>query len=166
MIVRDALPGELAAIGELRVAAYQSDGFLSGLSSGYAPTLRALGADGGGEVLAADDDGIIVGTIMLQPWPYAGEVVRGPAEAEIRALAVIPAARGRGVGRALLTAVTERAASRGVEFLVLSTQPHMHAAQRLYTAAGFCRLPERDWSPLPGATLLAYGRAPVPGRTS
>jgi hypothetical protein len=33
----------------------------------------------------------------------------------------------------------------------------MHAAQRLYRAAGFVRLPERDWSPVPAVTLLAFG---------
>ena len=31
------------------------------------------------------------------------------------------------------------------------------AAQRLYQRAGFRRLPDRDWSPAPGVTLLAYG---------
>lgn len=166
VIVREALPGELAGIGDLRVAAYQADGFLSGDASGYAATLRALGADGTGEVLAAVDDGVILGTVMLQPWPYAGEVVRSPAEAEIRAFAVIPAARGRGVGRALLAAVTGRAGARGIGFLALSTQPRMHAAQRLYAAAGFRRMPDRDWSPVPGITLLAYGRVLGPGRAA
>jgi ribosomal protein S18 acetylase RimI-like enzyme len=40
---------------------------------------------------------------------------------------------------------------------VLLTQADMRAAQRLYQRAGFRRLPDRDWSPRPGITLLAYG---------
>jgi ribosomal protein S18 acetylase RimI-like enzyme len=86
-------------------------------------------------------------------------VVRVPAKAAIRALAVAPGARGRGVGRALLAAVTQRAAERGTTHLVLLTMPKMRAAQHLYTKAGFARLPERDEYPRPGVELLAYGKA-------
>jgi ribosomal protein S18 acetylase RimI-like enzyme len=101
--------------------------------------------------------GRIVGTVMLQGWPQGGEILAGPEEAEIRALAVSPDARGSGVGRALLAAVIERAAREGIRHLVLLTQAEMKAAHHLYEEAGFSRLPERDWSPEPGLTLLAYG---------
>ena len=160
VMVRDARPDELDGIGDLRVAAYRADGFLSA-PSGYAATLHTLGADGQGEVLAAVDAGQLVGTVMLQAWP-AGQMARGPGEAEIRALAVAPHARGRGVGAALVTAVIERAARRGVRHLVLLTLPEMRAAHHLYTQAGFRRLPDRDRSPGPGETLLAYGLALAP----
>jgi hypothetical protein len=33
----------------------------------------------------------------------------------------------------------------------------MFAAQHLYEVAGFRRIPDRDWCPAPGFTLLAYG---------
>jgi ribosomal protein S18 acetylase RimI-like enzyme len=164
VIVRDARPGELAEIGEIRVTAYVADGFMSP-DSGYAPTLRDLGRNGDGTILVAvaeEDDNRILGTVMLQPWPHAGQVVAVPDEAEIRALAVVPEARGRGTGNALLRAVIERAAGQGVRHLVLLTQPDMLAAQHLYQRAGFRRLPDRDWSPAPGVTLLAYGMA-LPG---
>ena len=157
VMVREARPDELEAIGELRVAAYRADGFLPA-TSGYAATLRALGADGQGEVLAAVDGGQVIGTVMLQAWP-AGQMAQGPGEAEIRALAVAPDARGRGVGAALVSAVVERAAGQGIRQLVLLTLPQMRAAHYLYTQAGFRRLPDRDWSPRPGEVLLAYGLA-------
>jgi len=160
VVVREARPDELDAIGDLRVAAYRADGFLSA-TSGYAATLRALGADGQGEVLAAVDGGQIVGTIMLLGWP-AGQMARGPGEAEVRALAVAPDARGRGVGAALVTAVIEHAAGRGIRQLVLLTLPEMRAAHRLYGQAGFRRLPGRDWAPRPGEVLLAYGLVLAP----
>jgi ribosomal protein S18 acetylase RimI-like enzyme len=162
VIVRDAEPAEFAAIGDLRVAAYQRDGFLSDASN-YGETLRTLGTDGTGLILTAVADGQLLGTIMLQLPPHAGQVVRGPDEAEVRALAVAPEARGRGVGRVLLRVVAERAARSGVRHLVLSTQSSMDAARHLYTSAGFSRLPDRDWSPVPGFTLLAYGLPLAPG---
>jgi hypothetical protein len=40
--------------------------------------------------------------------------------------------------------------------MVLSTDPLMTTAHRLYERLGFTRLPERDWSPVPGAELLVY----------
>ena len=156
VIVRDARPAELAAIGELRVAAYAAQGFLSD-GSHYTETLRGLGRDSDGEVLVAVDGEQILGTVMLQRWPDGGHVVRGPGEAEVRALAVAPGAQGRGVGRALLQAATDRASGQGVRHLVLCTQPEMFAAQHLYQAAGFRRIPDRDWCPVPGFTLLAFG---------
>ena len=159
MLIRDAYPGELPEIGELRLAAYRADGFLAPDSS-YAPRLRELGSDGLGAVLVAvdgDGSGPPSGTVMLQYWPDAGHVVQGPGEGEIRALAVRPEAQGAGVGRALLAAVVDRAVRDGIRHLVLCTQPEMRAAQHLYEKAGFSRLPERDWSPEPGDLLLAYG---------
>jgi len=156
VIIRAALPSEFAEIGDIRVTAYCADGYLSATSR-YASTLRSLGAAGDGQILVAVDDGQLVGTVMLQYWPHAGQVVLGPDEAEIRALAVAPAGRRRGTGRALVRAVTDRAASDGIQHLVLCTLPGMRAAHQLYEQAGFHRLPERDWSPEPDATLLVYG---------
>jgi ribosomal protein S18 acetylase RimI-like enzyme len=164
----------MAEVGAVRVATYQAGGFLSA-GSGYASALRDLGADGNGDVLvavvranadragpaaaavAAADAERVVGTIMLQCWPHAGQVVTGPDEAEIRALAVRPDKQGQSIGRDLLQHALDRAIGLGVRHLVLCTLPEMRAAHRLYERAGFVRLPERDWSPAPGVTLLVYG---------
>jgi ribosomal protein S18 acetylase RimI-like enzyme len=148
----------MSIVGEIRIAAYEAAGFISS-DSGYAPTLRGLGADGNGHVLVATMPATeqIVGTIMLQTWPHTGQVVAGPDEAEIRALAVRPEIQGMGIGRTLLRHALQRAGELGVRHLVLCTEPAMHVAHRLYEQAGFVRLPERDWSPSPGTTLLVYG---------
>jgi ribosomal protein S18 acetylase RimI-like enzyme len=156
-LIRDARPEEIPAVGDLRVAAYSAGGFLTSADAGYAVRLRTLGTDSPATILvAAGPDGALEGTIMLQCWPDAEEVVTGPGEAEIRALAVNPRAQRGGVGRALLDALVERAVSLGVQNLLLSTLPQMHAAHRLYERAGFRRLPERDWSPRPDLDLLVY----------
>jgi ribosomal protein S18 acetylase RimI-like enzyme len=47
----------------------------------------------------------------------------------------------------------------GRDRLVLSTQPAMRAAHRLYERLGFVRAPHRDWNPAPQAVpfdLLVY----------
>ena len=173
MIVREALPGELAEVGEIRVSAYLAGGHMPA-DSAYAPVLRALGTAGDGTVLVAvadrgdghDDESNarILGTIMFQRVQDGGQLVSGEDEAEIRALAVTPEGQGKGTGNALLQATIERAGRAGVRNLVLLTQPDMRAAQHLYQKAGFRRLPERDWSPRPGITLLAYGLTLNTGR--
>jgi ribosomal protein S18 acetylase RimI-like enzyme len=156
VIVRDARAGELAGIGELRVAAYRAGGLLSA-NPGYTEVLRGLGVSGTGVVLVAEDAGRIVGTVMLEPFYHFSELARSPGEAEVRALAVAPHEQHRGAGRALVAAVIDRATVKGVHRLVLSAQPAMTAAQHLYRLAGFTRLPERDWSPVPGVLLLVFG---------
>jgi ribosomal protein S18 acetylase RimI-like enzyme len=156
--IRDARAEEFGRIGELRVAAYRADGFLSETST-YADTLRVLGMDGTGEILAAVEGEHIVGTVTLVTWPNGGEVLHNPGQGEVRALAVASAARGRGIGRALLEAVMQRAAAREVRELLLLTQPEMRAAQHLYEVAGFRRLPGRDYEYAPGHRLLAFGVA-------
>ena len=154
MDIRDARPEEYGRIGDLRVAAYRADGFLN---EGYADTLRALATDGTGEILAAVADGHILGTVTLVTWPNGGEVLRSPGEGEIRALAVDAPARGRGIGRALLAVVMQRAVARDVHDLLLLTQPEMLAAQHLYTEAGFRRQPDRDYEFASGFLLIAFG---------
>ncbi len=157
VVIRDALPGEFAEVARIRLAAYQAGGYLLP-SSRYAPMLAALGTADDGQVLVAADGGRLIGTVMLQLWPRSGQMVTAPDEAEIRALAVTPGCQGQGTGRALLRAVTGRAAAEGIRHLVLCTQQAMFAAHHLYEQAGFLRLPERDWSPGEGEVLLAYGR--------
>lgn len=154
VIIREAQPGEMAAVGDLRAAAYAAGGFLS---QEYAPELRALGRQDDGIVLVASDDGGgLTGTIMLVLPRHAGEIIEGPDEAEIRALAVAPGIQRGGVGAALVSAALERAVAAGARRVLLSTLPQMHAAHRLYERAGFRRLPGRDWQPRPEITLLAY----------
>jgi ribosomal protein S18 acetylase RimI-like enzyme len=161
MLIRDARPEEFGKVGDLRIGAYLAGGFLSPDST-YAPRLRVLGADGPDPILVAVCAGEagrdqIAGTVMLQQWPRGGELLTGPEEAEIRALAVAPGFQGAGLGRALVAAVIDRARLAGVRRLLLLTQPDMKAAHHLYELAGFARLPDRDRRPVPDVLLLAYG---------
>lgn len=82
--------------------------------------------------------------------------VARPGEGEFRLLAVDPAARGHGVGQALVQACLDRGAELGLERVVLLTQADMLEAQRLYDRMGFKRATERDWEPVPGVRLWAY----------
>ncbi len=143
------------AVSELRVTAYTADGLLD-VNPAYVETLRLLGTDGRGEILVAADEDRLLGTAMFEPWSPESEIARNADEAEIRAFAVAPEARGRGVGRDLVNALVDRAREEGVSRLLLSTLPEMVAAQYVYRARGFERVPERDWIPVSGVEMLAY----------
>jgi len=81
-----------------------------------------------GPVWIALHGGAIVGTVSLVP-EEIGFYVRG--------MAVLPAARGLGIGRLLLEVVESFAAANGSQRLVLSTTPFLSQAIRLYERFGF-----------------------------
>ncbi len=156
MEIRPVAPPEHEEAGRLIVEAYLA--LPGGVRSEYAGELaaverRAREAD----VLVAIEGEQVVGCVTYVPdfrSPWA-ELLE-PGEAGIRMLAVLPSAQGRGIGRALVDACTDRAKTDGRAALLLHTTPWMHSAHRIYERAGFERVPERDWTPLPEVPLLAY----------
>ena len=60
----------------------------------------------------------------------------------VRSMALLPSARGQGVGSALLREVENLAAAQNVRSLYLSTTPFLHEAIRLYEHFGFRRTDE------------------------
>jgi putative acetyltransferase len=62
---------------------------------------------------------------------------------ELRKMYVVPAARGRGAGRALLRCCLQAAGELGYRRCYIETLTGMDRAQALYLAAGFEPIPER-----------------------
>ncbi|GGT39414.1 GNAT family N-acetyltransferase [Streptomyces purpureus] len=160
--IRTALPAEYEALGELTAQAYLDDGHLDlNEDDDYLNVLRDVARRAAeAEVLVAvDPRGHLLGGVTFvasgaRPW---ADVARAD-EAEFRMLAVSREARGRGAGEALVRACVERArATEGCVRMMLSTQPSMRSAHRIYERMGFVRTPERDWEPFPGLRLLTYG---------
>lgn len=157
MRIRRARPGDLAAVGEVTVAAYAE--FAGDDTADYVHHLRdAASRHREAELWVAtpDDSEEILGTVTITPVGSPWREVGRDGEGEFRMLAVSPAARGSGVGAALLGLVVERFRGEGASAVVMSTLPRMRAAHRLYERAGFLRDPTRDWSPVPGVDLITY----------
>ena len=153
--VEPATPEDYPRIAELTVDAYVGDGLAP---EDYVPTLADVAARARlAELLVArDEDGRIVGSVALVLSGEFGEITASDHEAAFRMLSVDRRARGEGVGELLVRGCVERARAAGKTRMVLSTDVRMTAAHRLYERLGFTRLPERDWSPIPGVQLLAY----------
>jgi GNAT superfamily N-acetyltransferase len=162
VLIRPARPDEYDEIGELMVRVYLAERYTRA-GSHYLPILRDSAARAEkAELMVAVDSGDgpadrILGTVTYAGYgsPYA-EHTDSPEGAAFRMLVVDPAARGRGVGEALVNWCVERARAAGVRTLRLSTQTGMAAAGRLYLRLGFVRTPERDWSPEPDVDLITY----------
>jgi ribosomal protein S18 acetylase RimI-like enzyme len=155
--VEPARPEDYDRIAELTVGVYV-DGRLA--SEGYTPQLADVaGRASRSELLVVRDaEGSIVGSVALVLSGDFGEVTASDEEAAFRMLVVDPAARGQGVGQLLVSTCLDRARAAGKHRMVISTDPRMTTAHRLYERLGFSRLPERDWSPMPGIDLLVYSR--------
>lgn len=95
--------------------------------------LESLSANPRAWAWLARHDGTPAGCVLLY----------GQSEtvAEFRRLWVQPAARGNGLGRALVRTVVEAARARGYETLGLTTPPWAEASHRLYESMGFERTP-------------------------
>lgn len=156
MRLRRARPEDLAAAGEVTVAAYTD--FTLGPDDPYVTHLRDAAARYREAELwvASSDDDAVLGTVTVCPPDSPWRELAGPDEGEFRMLAVAPEARGAGVGEALVRLSLERAASQGARAVVISSLSEMLAAHRLYHRLGFARTPERDWRPVPHVQLIAF----------
>jgi len=153
--VRLARPEEFVAIGEISVAAYERDGQLVG--SGYAEHLADVAgrAEVGEVYVAVDEGGELLGSVTFTLPGTALAELSGPGEAEFRMLAVAPAAWGRGVGSLLAQACIARAQELDATAVMICTRSFATVAQTIYEKLGFVRVPDRDWMPAPGISLLA-----------
>jgi len=159
--IRDARRGDGDAIREVTLAAYQEyAASMPALWNGYRQNIVATLADvGPAEQLVAEHDGTIVGTVLLYPPRRLTSPQGDPVEMpwpEIRLLAVAPAARGRGIGAALVQECVRRARGTGAPVLSLHTTDLMKTAMRMYERMGFVRAPELDFHPAPGLTVKGY----------
>jgi ribosomal protein S18 acetylase RimI-like enzyme len=120
---------------------------LAGLPGKYAPPAGEL-------VLAFAPNGKPIGCVAVRP--LAGTVC------EMKRLYVRPAARGLGIGRALVAAIIEAAQALGYTEMKLDTLPSMPEAFGLYARFGFTRIAAYYHNPVPGTVYLGKRFSPNP----
>lgn len=152
--IRTAEPADWVAIGEVTVAAYSAvpgrprlpdyDQALADTAE-RARRLTLLVAEGA--------DGQVIGAVGFT---FVDETEGRVGRA--RQVAVIPSARGLGVGRALITEAMTRLRAAGATEMIERTASYMSGAQTLYASLGFERAPEWDEVQADGPTLLGFHR--------
>lgn len=132
--VVDALGGESAPVHEIE-RSYDIDGLIR------ADIAKLTDPDTDTRLFVAREDHEVVGCVLLDG--------RSDRVAEVKRLYVRPAARGAGLGRALVEVVIASAREAAYARLLLFTAPFTDAAQTLYERLGFdytepfaCEAPE------------------------
>ena len=87
-------------------------------------------------IACSDLDGSMAGCVAYRT--YADGV------AEMKRLYVVPAHRGRHLGRILAETIVARAGEKGFDSIILDTMVEMKAAQQLYHQLGFEIIPSYD----------------------
>ncbi len=162
MRIRDAREGDRDAIRTVTLAAYQEYAPLmvehwEGYRQSILATLAKAAPAG---QIVAEQGNDIVGSVLLYPMGTALTLPDGTqvrlAWPEVRLLAVAPAARGQGIGAALVRECLQRARQAGATALTLHTTDLMQVAMQMYERMGFVRAPDLDFHPIPEATIKGY----------
>jgi len=158
--IRDAQGNDGGAVEALTLSAYQEYApLMPSLWNAYRDNIvTTLAAPEPATQIVAEQGSRIVGTVLLYPAATdsdGGTPFPRPYP-EVRLLAVAPAARGKGIGEALMRECIKRARRSGATTLALHTTDLMRAAMRLYTRMGFRREPALDFRPRPEVTIKGY----------
>ena len=109
-----------------------------GLPAGPSARPEELSPPGGGFVVLLDDERPVAG----------GGIKRLDGRAcEIKRMYVVPDARGRGLGRALLDALEDLARDLGYALARLDTGARQPGAQRMYERAGYRPIADYNGNP-------------------
>lgn len=153
--IRDYIETDRAGVNAVALAAfaqYAGDyddwpAFSAGIGR-----MADLAADG--DLLVAEGGGGVVGAVVHVGPGRPRSAIYPDDWSVIRMLVVDPAARGGGIGRALVAATLERARRAGAPAVGLHTSPIMATALRLYESIGFVR--EHDLPPNRGVPYARY----------
>lgn len=159
--LRDATAAEHAAILDLTLTAYAEYATImaprawAGLRQAV---IEVLNSSGPAERIVAVQRDRLVGSVLLYPSAANAyeSTLANASWPELRLLAVLPTARGQGVGRALMHECARRARRSGADALGLHTSQSMQTAIRMYERMGFVRAPEYDFQPDGAELVIAY----------
>ena len=153
--LRDYRPGDAASVNAVAQAAFEQ--YCSAYSD-WAAFARNIGAMASlastGEIIVAATGERIVGAVVYVGPGKPKAAFFEPEWPIIRMLVVDPAARGRGLGRALTAECIRRAERDAAPLIALHTTPIMTVALAMYERMGF-RF-ERDAPAIFGVPYAVY----------
>lgn len=146
--IRPTASADLPALVALERAAF---------SDPWTPAMlrEALAEPSSVALVAEGEDGVFLGAVLAR---------HAAGEGEILSIAIDPAHRGAGHGRALLEAALAALLAAGVATVWLEVRRSNEAAQRLYAGAGFVAVGVRRGyyrDPLEDAVVLRRDLAPA-----
>lgn len=105
------------------------------LPESYVRAFCEIEADPNNELVVAESDGIIVGTLQLTITPSIS--FQGSRRATVESVRVNESLRGKGIGREMMLWAIERAKGKGCISMQLTTNLERRNAHRFYERLGF-----------------------------
>ncbi len=135
VVLRRATAADVPAVVALLADDVLGAGRESADLAPYETAFAALDADPAHLLVVAEDAGAVVGTLQLSFLP--GLSRGGALRAQVEGVRVAAAARGRGLGEAMLGWCAEEARRRGAALVQLTTDVRRPDAHRFYERLGF-----------------------------
>ena len=138
LVIRPALAADLA--GHRRPAGQRSAGQIrerdeTPLPDAYAGAFAAIDADPNNEVVVAEHDGAVIGTLQITV--IVNLTYQGGRRAQIEGVRVAESYRSRGIGQALFHWAIDRARARDCHMVQLTADKTRPDAHRFYESFGF-----------------------------
>lgn len=137
-VLRLARKGDIGSIVRLLaddVLGREREDLSEPLPASYLDAFEAIEADPNQELIVAEANGIIVGTLQLTFLPHLTH--RGSWRAQIEGVRVAGEQRGSGIGREMVSWAIARAHQRGCKLVQLTTDRQRPDALRFYEDLGF-----------------------------
>ncbi|HUP90078.1 MAG TPA: GNAT family N-acetyltransferase [Longimicrobiales bacterium] len=103
----------------------------------YYTAFEAIDSDPNHELLVAELDGRVIGTLQITYTPSLSH--QGSWRATVESVRTVAELRGKGIGALMMRDAVERAKARGCKLVQLSTDKSRTDAQRFYERLGFVK---------------------------
>ena len=113
----------------------QREQYVDPLPESYVRAFEEIGADQNNQLIVAEMDGEVVGTLQLTFTPSIS--FRGGKRATVESVRVDERSRGKGIGHKMMLWAIELARDAGCVSLQLTTNAERADAQRFYQQLGF-----------------------------
>ncbi len=133
--VRGATVDDLPAIVRLLDDGRGREATAAPLAAEYRRAFDAIKSDPRTLLVVADDEGTVVGTLQVSFLPTMN--LHGGTRAQVEGVFVDAAARGHGVGHALMQWAIDQASARGCRLVQLTTHKDRARAKAFYESLGF-----------------------------
>jgi GNAT superfamily N-acetyltransferase len=115
----------------------QRERFETPLPQSYYDAFEAIQADPNQELITAELDGDVIGTLQLMYLPSLS--YQGGTRAQVESVRVIQQLRGQGIGAEMMKWAIERARQRGCHLMQLTSHKSRTDAHRFYEKLGFTK---------------------------
>ena len=136
LATRSDVPAIVRMLAEDDLGA-QREQFTTPLPKAYVTAFESIDADPNHELIVAELDGEVIGTLHLMFLPSLS--YQGSTRAQVESVRVAGRLRGQGIGAELMQWAIESARQRGCHLMQLTTHKSRTDAHRFYEKLGFAK---------------------------